>query len=748
LTLPPEPGPPETTRLLILLMGLDTDSDLAAAAVDEKILHAACRRFFEALGRTTPVCLMIADIHWADDALLDLLQSITVRARDTGLLVVTQARRELLERRPSWGASAAATSLPLEPLDEAGTRELVAALTGEEALATRVVGEIVRLSGGNPLLVEELVAMAAETGTISAMPPTLRSLILARLDALPEEERLLLQVGSVFGTTFWPQALPFLGLDEPFDEVLGELERRNLLHLQLRSQFAGNIEYAFKHVLIRDVAYDTLPRRQRRDLHRRALEWLEQTAGERVEEHLDQLAHHAVEAGDRRRAIPYLDRAAQRAHRAATHRQEAALLAQAIEIADGLIPAERIAELRARRGRAFARVGMWAEARPDLEAAAVTLPFGDPVRRTQTLLDLAMVCDWLNDIPALRRHASEALGLAERAGRRDLVLEAMALQINADSSDGATASAINRGREVIAQARRLGLEVPYLAWPSYPLLLYWTGRSGEATEFARQALSAARGAHDTSAIMWHLPQLGLALTAEGRYGEALDAFDESRSFGQEYEVWPLLARAIAMSVGLHLDLLDFDTAEALATEARELALSTGFALTQVSAGLDLLFNLARRQEVGRADKLRHEVVEDVERAAGSHGWLWRLRFAQAEAELALARGDAERAVELAAEARRQSRARGRVKYQVLALLTRGAASHHLGRTKEALPHLRRAVELARHVDDPALVLRATRSLLTVDGDEDLAAEAQATARRIAAALPEGALRQMFEKLSI
>jgi hypothetical protein len=199
-----------------------------------------------------------------------------------------------------------------------------------------------------------------------------------------------------------------------------------------------------------------------------------------------------------------------------------------------------------------------------------------------------------------------------------------------------------------------------------------------------------------------------------------------------------------MSAGFHLDVFDFEGNEALAEEARELARSHNFAPPGISASIDLLLNFARRGEVGRAEPLASAVGEAVELAAAWHGWLWKLRLAEARAEVALAREEWEEAVRWAGEAIDRSREKRRLKYQALGSWTRARALHALGRMDEAIGDARSAVALARRVGDPALFLRTAGVLLALDGDDALAAEARAAAERIAAALPDQEVRQRFE----
>jgi hypothetical protein len=201
---------------------------------------------------------------------------------------------------------------------------------------------------------------------------------------------------------------------------------------------------------------------------------------------------------------------------------------------------------------------------------------------------------------------------------------------------------------------------------------------------------------------------------------------------------------VACSAGFRLDLFDFEGAEVRSQEARELARSLGFTPPAVSAGIDLLLNYARRGDVGQTDRLLDEVSAGVAQAAGFHGWLWALRLAEARAEIALAQGKAEEAIRWANEAIAQCRARGRVKYEVLGLITHGQSLCAVGRESEAGADFRRAVDLARVVGDPALLLRAIGCLLNLDGDDALAAEGVAVVGRILDALPDADERRRFE----
>jgi DNA-binding SARP family transcriptional activator/SAM-dependent methyltransferase len=360
----------EIERHVALLTGLDDEHDRASGLADARTLHASTRRFLEALARAEPLCIAVEDVHWADDALLDLVEEITRRAKGVPLMFVTFARPELVERRPGWGGGVPGfTSLELEPLDPSSTTSLVAELGRAHSIADDVLERIATRSSGNPLFAEELVATVAEGDEGTGIPASLTSLLLARVDALPVPQQSALRHASVIGMTFWPSAIEALQTGAPIPgsdgadlaETIADLESRDLVRIEPRSALAGEVAYSFKHVLIRDAAYESLPRGQRRELHRAADAWLSEAAGDRVGEFSDQLAHHALASGEPERALDYLTTAADRSRRAASHRREIALLEQALGIADPLDRTELVADLHARREIALSRLTLWAD---------------------------------------------------------------------------------------------------------------------------------------------------------------------------------------------------------------------------------------------------------------------------------------------------------------------------------------------------------------------------------------------------
>jgi DNA-binding SARP family transcriptional activator len=283
---------------------------------------AAWRHFLEALADDRPLVLVFEDLHWADEALLDFVDELVDRVGGVPLLVVVTARPELLERRPGWaGGKPGALTVSLPPLSQVDTTRLVAALLERPALPAERQEALLARIGGNPLYAEQFCRILVEHGRLEELPDSLHGIIAARLDALADPEKRLLQDAAVVGKVFWAGALESIGgiSRRDAEELLQALVRREFLQRARRSSVAGDTEYAFRHELLRDVAYEQIPRAGRAERHRRAAGWIDSLG--RPEDHAELLAHHYLAALEGPRAAGVdvamlVGRAGQALHRA------------------------------------------------------------------------------------------------------------------------------------------------------------------------------------------------------------------------------------------------------------------------------------------------------------------------------------------------------------------------------------------------------------------------------------------------
>jgi tetratricopeptide (TPR) repeat protein len=272
------------------------------------------RRLVEGLARERPLVLVFDDVHWAEASLLDLIEDVADWSRDAPILLLCVGRQELLEARPTWGGGKlASTTIQLEPLSAAESDELVVGLLGRADLDATVRLRIAEAADGNPLFVEELLGMLIDDGSLVrddgtwsaardmrsiAVPPTIQALLAARLDRLERPERSVIECGAVEGKVFHAGAVAALVPDPLRDTVpshLLGLQRKELVRRD-RSAFRGDEAYRFRHLLIRDAAYDAMPKQARAELHERFANWLEAAAGERATEYEEILGYHLEQA--------------------------------------------------------------------------------------------------------------------------------------------------------------------------------------------------------------------------------------------------------------------------------------------------------------------------------------------------------------------------------------------------------------------------------------------------------------------
>jgi len=286
---------------------------MEARATPEETAWAA-RRFLEAVSSAQPLIVVIDDLQWAEPAMLDLVDHIATWTLDAPILLIGLAREELLDARPSWGGGKrSTTTITLEPLNEAESGDLVANLIGGTQLPGSVRDRIVAASEGNPLFVEEMLSMLIDEGVLVAenghwkpirdlaelsVPPTINALLAARLDGLPSPERAVLERGAVEGKVFHRGAVLELVPEAERRELpvqLLALTRKELLRPD-RSEFAGEEAYRFRHLLIRDAAYQAMPKATRAELHARFADWLGRVAGDRLAEYEEIVAYHLEQA--------------------------------------------------------------------------------------------------------------------------------------------------------------------------------------------------------------------------------------------------------------------------------------------------------------------------------------------------------------------------------------------------------------------------------------------------------------------
>ena len=497
-----------------------TGADLITAA-DREEEFAAWRRFLHGLAATRPLVLALEDLHRADDALLDFVEGLgDGDAGPAAMLVVATARPELLERRPGWGAGG--TTIHLGPLGDPDTTGLLATLLAHHGLATEVGPTLLGRVGGNPLFAEEYVRMLRDRGPdADALPAGVHAIVAARLDALAAADKAVLQDAAVLGQVGWLGALAEItGRGrEDLEGCLDRLEGREFLQRAPASRVAGEVEYAFRHLLVRDVAYGQVLRAERADKHRRAAAWIEALAPDRAEGRAELLASHYRAAlsfaraagteppGLAARALAALREAGDRAAALGGWETAARFHAEALELSPEGDPGR--GQLLLRLGRDRCRAEMAGE--EELTAAReALLAAGGPVAAAEAEMLLG-----------------ELAFLQGRGGDRE-AHHARALELVAGAPPSATSAAVLRGammhlmvasrhaeglavaREVLSMARTLGL--PDLEVDALGAIGTARVEGGDpgGLEDLEAAIAMVGEAGTPSAILWHM---NLAWTA-------------------------------------------------------------------------------------------------------------------------------------------------------------------------------------------------------------------------------------------
>jgi class 3 adenylate cyclase/tetratricopeptide (TPR) repeat protein len=393
----------------------------------------AVRKALEAAARSAPVVAVFDDIHWGEPTFLDLLEHVAELSREAPLLLLCLARPELLDRRQGWGGGKLnATTLLLEPLSSAETGELLERLLGDSALAPNLQQRIRDAAEGNPLFVEEMVALVEDSGDGEvAVPGTIQALLAARLDQLEPAERGVLERGSVEGRVFHRGAVQALAPDESqVEKRLNGLVRKELVRPD-KPQLPGEDAYRFRHLLIRDAAYEALPKATRGELHERFAAWLEQHGAELVE--LDEILGYHLEQAHRYRAELGGEASGEELGRRAAVRLTAA----------------------ARRSLAMGDVS----AAVNLFGRAISL--SEPADRegVEVLLELSFALVPIGDLRQAHARYEEAIALAQRLGDRPLELRARCylgeLRVTLDQSLTAE-QALELGHEAVRELEPLG----------------------------------------------------------------------------------------------------------------------------------------------------------------------------------------------------------------------------------------------------------------------------------------------------
>jgi predicted ATPase/class 3 adenylate cyclase len=702
-----------------------------AGAVEET--NWAVRRLLEQLAADRPLIVAFDDLQWAEPTFLELVEYLVGWSRDAPILVVCLARPELLDKHPAWLAvSPSSTSIRLDPLSEDEAESLLLELMrGEAELSVDLLARITQAAEGNPLFVEQMLAMIIEEGapaTELSIPPSIHALLAARLDRLEPEERAVIERASVIGKEFWRGAVIDLSDEEPsVGTHLMTLMRKDLIRPS-RSIFPREDGFRFRHILIRDAAYLGIPKETRAELHERYADWLERTAGERAGEleeilgyHLEQAFRYREELGPvGEQGTALATRAGERlgaaGRRAVMGGGDVAAAANLISRAVLLLPSEHTlrGELLTELGSALMVTGDFERAGEVLgEALDGALAAGDARLEARALIERefhkifagSMEAEATRTIPEV---TARAIPILEDAGD-DLGL-ARAWRLRSEvavraSHWGARAEALERALEharLAGDVREQATLVALLAVSLY----FGPTPVEEAISRCESFLTEVTGARSLEAGVWSI--LAGLRAMRGDFDEARKLWAAARD---QYEELGLGHRRAARSLlAAAIETLAGDD------EAAERELRWGYetlermgergARASIAAFLaESIYRQGRDDEAARFAEITHELaaVDDLEPQV-----LWR----SVKAKVLAKRGELDQAEQLAREAEALVESTDFPDLQAIAFLSLAEVLEAIGKTDEAAQLIARARTIYEQKGNVVAVSRMVREVNT------------------------------------
>ena len=603
-----------------------SEEDLAAAlsaGAPEEVFWSV-RKAFERRARERPLVLALEDIHWAEPTLLDLIEHLAAWTRDAPVLLLCLARPELLDERPGWGGGEPRPEiLNLQPLSHDESEELIEKLLGGVQLDDDTRARIRTVAEGNPLFVEQLLAMLAEGGMPDQVPPTIQALLAARLDALPDDERDLLERASIVGLEFEWEALRELAPERhrPRGTHLASLMRKELIipHEVIEDTFR------FRHLLIRDASYDRLPKELRSELHERFAGWLngrDEEFEEIVGYHLEQAYRSVAELGppgDRgkalaERAAERLAASGRRAHARGDMPAAANLLGRA---ADLLPSSHRLRlELLPALGRALFEGGEMERADSVLsEAVERGRSAGERGLATDAavaLIHVRLLMAPETSSEEVAREVEDAIRVFEELGDESGLARALGIAGTFRFWLGEMVAAGEDLERSARYAREVGDRAQEAHSLAYVLMVLLWGPTpvGEALERVEELSPRAEGNRRLEATL--LRVRGQLEAMQGHLDSARELMAQARALAQELGLEVLLAAGIAPSMA-EVELLAGDPAAAErelrpACEALERMGNWGNLAVLAPRLAEALFAQGRDEEAMRLTELTERIT--------------------------------------------------------------------------------------------------------------------------------------------
>jgi DNA-binding NtrC family response regulator/tetratricopeptide (TPR) repeat protein len=717
-----ELGPDLRPALAFVRHLLSVDpGDPAIRQMDAKLRRAetfdVMRGLFARMATRRPLVVVWEDLHWADQATLDFIAALADGIAVQPMLVVLTYRPA---STPPVGDRTFHARVALTGLSTADCVAIACGLLSVAELPEALQALLVRTAEGNPFFVEEVLRSLQETGAVRAegtrvrvapqltehvVPDTVQDVIRARIQRLPEAPRELLEQASVIGREFTRRLIDRLaGASGATERTLHELKAVELIH---ETSVFPERAYAFRHALIHDVAYHSLPVERRRELHGAAARAIEELYADRVAEQYEVLARHFAEAAEWVKALDYLCKAAEKATQAFAIREALALYHRALEAAGHADPSPSVADVLAihqARSALYFLLSDFDRSRTEAERVAVLArQVGDPDREGRALAEIGWASMWARDLDGAVEAARQAIQVAEPSCATTPLARA---HLTIGFIRGVTGR-LGEAEEHIGKAVATGRSAGVLADLSLSLtvtglLRSWEADYGAASELQADGLAIARRHDLLLPLLFNAFLHGMTLTGKGDYEAALSLYREGLALAERVGDEAIHHRLLNCLGWLHAELGDLTGAIELNRRSSEVGRRRRDPGTFPNALVNLGENHLELGELGLAGEFLEEAHRFFTDPGGSPWMRWRysMRLLGDMGALWLARGDPTKAAGFADESLELATRTNSRKNLVKAWRLRGEIALARRELDQAEGAFHRALEVASAIGNP------------------------------------------------
>jgi class 3 adenylate cyclase/tetratricopeptide (TPR) repeat protein len=676
-----------------------------------------------------PLVLVFEDLHWVDSSTEEYLASALDAAATVPLMLVLTHRPGYT---PPFGARSFQTVVNLRGLGDADAVALAGRVLGSTDFPETLREVLTAKAEGVPLFIEEVTKTLLDLGVVRrdgahlrlvrgleevSVPDTIQGIIMARLDRLGDDGKRTVQMASVIGRQFLVRLLDRVsGLHE---RLAGLLEELKALEIIYELGLLPEPGYVFKHAVIQDVAYQSLLRERRRELHRRVGHAIEELYADRLADHYEELAHHFAHGEEWGRALDYLVRSGHKAKDRYAAKQALEFYGRALEVASRVTPAvppRQILEILQARGQVYLLTSRYAEAGEECERMlAAARDAGDRAGEAEAWVDLAYA-HWLafsqEHTREAKRCAEEGLAIAREIGDRRLEARSLTYLGSVAQADGD----LTEGDRLMEASLRLceaggyrGAAVQNLLWLGVHAM--WRGEFDATVQHLRRCAGMAVEIHDGLHEVFAESSLCMALVGQGEYAQALTQLEQTLAKARDRQNLFIVGRATNTLGWLHQELGDFGRALALDREAAELGQRTKNSNVEISALINVAWDQLHLGQPAEALALLLATQERVDKHAfGAHRWRWSMHLHMYVAEALLLRDEPEAALLQAEQGLLGARQTGSVKYVARGHALRGEIALRAGDDAGAEAEFGEALRLARQIGYPTLTWQAGHGL--------------------------------------